>query len=107
MAGDGGNMPAFHKGHKMNNTNIEKLKPFLCDFISFYYNELGNCTGGNYHIVLDDGNLDAEYIWFGQEESEKEGDTFGIFLGQLLRFFKVEELEDPYEKRWNLKDAHP
>jgi hypothetical protein len=79
---------------------IENLKPFLNYFIQFYYKELDNSAGGLYHICLDDGNLEPDHIWYCQQECEKENDTFGIFLGLLLRSFTTEELKEMYNKDW-------
>ena len=66
----------------------------------FYYNDLGNATGGHYHIVLDDGNVEDEHVWFCQQEAEKYNDTFGIFLGIILRMFTEEEREKMYTEDW-------
>jgi hypothetical protein len=79
---------------------MEQFKPFIKDLIKFYYNDLGNSTGGNYHIVLDDGNIDDSCVWFCQEEAKKNNDTFGIFLGQILRMFTEDEREQMYEEDW-------
>jgi hypothetical protein len=81
----------------------EKMKPFLCDFIQYYYNELGNGAGGFLHVATDDGNLDPECIWFCQEECTKNGDHFGFFIATIMRHFKTEELEEMYEDNWGMK----
>lgn len=79
---------------------MEQFKPFIKDLIKFYYEDLGNSSGGYYHIVLDDGNNQDGDVWFCQEESEKHNDTFGIFLGRVLRMFTEEEREKMYEEDW-------
>jgi hypothetical protein len=84
----------------MDNQSMEKFKPLLRDFIRFYYKELGCCTGGNLHIVLDDGNLSEQDIWYCQEEAQKAGDTFGYFLATLMRYFTEEELTEMYGADW-------
>lgn len=79
---------------------MENLKPFLNQFIQFYYFDLDNMSGGNLHIALDDGNLSEGNIHFCQEEAEQNNDSFGIFLCRLMREFTEEELEKLYEKDW-------
>jgi len=79
---------------------MENIKPFIKDLIKFYYEDLGNSTGGYFHIVLDDGNIEDKDIWFCQEQAEKNNDTFGIFLGQVLRMFTEPEREKMYNDNW-------
>ena len=79
---------------------MENLKPFLNQFIQFYYFDLDNMSGGNLHIALDDGNLSEGNINFCQEEAEKNNDSFGVFLCRLIREFTEEELEELYYKDW-------
>lgn len=79
---------------------MENLKPFLNQFIQFYYFDLDNMSGGNLHISLDDGNLKEVDIFFCQEEAKKNNDSFGVFLTRLMREFTEEELEELYEKDW-------
>ncbi len=74
--------------------DFKKLKPFVVDFIRYYYNELNNPSGGNLHVVLDDGNYDAETILFCLKSAEKENDSFGVFLAKLLLEFTEEELNE-------------
>lgn len=86
---------------------MENLKPFLNQFVQFYYNDLGNVTGGHLHICLDDGNLSASDIWWCQQEAENAGDTFAIFLGQLMRHFSTQELEEHYKSYWGMREYDP
>jgi len=79
---------------------MEQYKPFIKDLIKFYYEDLGNSSGGYFHIVLDDGNIEDGHVWFCQEEAEKYNDTFGIFLGQVLRMFTEYEREKMYNDNW-------
>jgi 2-hydroxy-3-keto-5-methylthiopentenyl-1-phosphate phosphatase len=79
---------------------MENFKPFIKELIKFYYKDLGNSAGGYFHIVLDDGNIEDRCVWFCQEEAEKHNDTFGMFLGQVLRMFTEEEREKMYEGDW-------
>jgi hypothetical protein len=36
---------------------MEKFKPLIKDLIKFYYNDLGNATGGHYRSRLCDGGV--------------------------------------------------
>lgn len=80
--------------------NYEKFKPFVKDFIKYYYDDLGHSAGGYLHIVLDDGNLEHEHIEFCRNECEKNKDTFGMFLAEILMTFTVDELEEMYNTDW-------
>lgn len=79
---------------------MERLKEHLPFFIDYYYTVLENPTGGLLHIVLDDGNIEHGNIHYCMEECEKEGDTFGYFLGNLMRYFEEEELQKMYDNGW-------
>jgi hypothetical protein len=81
-------------------SNIEKFKPFLRDFIKFYYEDLENGAGGYLHIVLDDGNVGFNDIEFSLDLAEKNGDSFGVFLARLLKEFTENELDEMYENDW-------
>lgn len=84
--------------------DFEILKPFLLDFICYYYTDLNNLTGGNLHAALDDGNLDDGYLWTCQESALNTGDTFGYFLATLLRHFNTNELELMYQNNhWGME----
>lgn len=79
---------------------MENFKPLIKQLIKFYYEVLGNSTGGYYHIVLDDGNITDGNLSFCQQEAEKNNDTFGIFLGRILRMFTEQERKKMYEEDW-------
>ena len=80
---------------------MKQFKPFIKDLIKYYY-ELSpeNGAGGNLHIVLDDGNIEHSYIYLCQEDCEKAGDTFGMFLADILLLFTEDELDDMYNADW-------
>lgn len=80
--------------------DFSKFKPFLIDFIHYYYKDLGNVSGGYLHIVLDDGNIDDECIYHCQLDCEKHNDSFGFFLARLLREFTEDELQLLYDDNW-------
>lgn len=84
---------------------MKKLKLLLLNFISFYVINLGNKAGGSLHIVLSDGNLEDDNIWFCQKFAKEHGDTFGFFLATLMRHFTKEELTLFYSKGWKLSDS--
>lgn len=84
-----------------NEDIFDKLRPCILDLIHYYYDELGNCTGGNLHIVLDDGNIEHHNIFWCQELCKKEGDEIGYLIGTILRTFPENELEEMWESGWN------
>ena len=79
---------------------FEELKPFLNNFIQYYYIELGNRAGGNLHLALDEGSLDELTIWYCQKYAEKNNDDFGYFIATLMRYFTEDELEKMYNDNW-------
>jgi len=80
---------------------MKQYKPFLYDLIKYHYNSLPeNAAGGWLHVCLDDGNLDPEMIFSCGEDCERNGDTFGVFLSEVLLTFTTEELEEMYDKDW-------
>lgn len=81
-------------------TPMKQFKPLIKFFIEFYYEELGNITGGRLHVVLEDGNLGENTIYSCQMECKQEGDTFGYFLATLLRHFTEDELQELYDANW-------
>jgi len=83
--------------------NLAAFSPVILDLIQYYYNELDNCTGGNLHVVLDDGNLDDQMIWACQEDCEKKGDHFGYLIATVLRGFNLEQRESMYAKYWGME----
>ena len=63
-------------------------------FIKFYYEMYP--TGGAYHIVLDDGNTDREFVKGCLDDFVGE-DHLGIALGNLLLMLTDLELEILYD----------
>ena len=85
--------------------SLEQFKPFLKTLIKYYYNNLDNGCGGYLHIVLDDGNIEHSNISWCKEECEKNNDSFGVFLSDLLLCFTEDELYDMYENNyWGLDE---
>ena len=82
-------------------TCLEPLKPVVGVLISYYRDELMNSSGGNLHIVLDDGNIGDNDIWYCQEECEKRGDDMGYLIATVLRNFTETEREKMYNNNWN------
>lgn len=76
------------------------FKPYIKELIAYYYEMPEKGAGGLCHIVLDDGNFGFENINYCQYECEKAGDTFGVFLCDILTEFTDEELEEMYDNDW-------
>lgn len=79
---------------------MNEFKPFIKTLVKYYYKELGNGSGGFLHIVLDDGNIEHEFIRQCRNDCEKHNDTFGMFLSDCLLACSEEELETLYETDW-------
>jgi len=80
---------------------MKQYKPFLYDLIKYHYNSRDdNAAGGYLHVCLDDGNLDHDLIYSCGQECGDNGDTFGMFLSEVMLTFTEEELEDMYNKDW-------
>lgn len=60
----------------MNTVLIESTLKLARD----YYAIPGNICGGNLHIVLDDGNLETQYVNWCRSEADKKNDTLGVNL---------------------------
>lgn len=79
------------------------FKPVIKELIQYYYQLPNNAAGRFCHIVLDDGNLEDNNIWFCQEECEKHEDHFGYLIMTILRLFTEKEREKMYNnKHWGL-----
>ena len=90
----------------MNNLDFAVLKPLLKDFIAYYYDMPEKGAGGYLHVVLDDGNFGYSMISSCQNDCEENGDTFGMFLCDLLLQFTDEELDGMYEQDfWGMRKS--
>jgi hypothetical protein len=49
-----------------------------------YYSLDGNSSGGNLHIVLDDGNIENSSIEFCMKKCIENNDLLGLELCQML-----------------------
>jgi hypothetical protein len=67
---------------------IRRIKP--------YYET--NTGGGSLHIVLDDGNMEADHILFCWEYAKAEGDTEAVKLAKLLLDMSVDERYELYDR---------
>lgn len=61
--------------------------------IKFYYEVMDNPTGGNLHIVLDDGNLEDGHITFCRDQASAAKDYVGEALASMLLDLSEEERE--------------
>ena len=76
---------------------IKKFKPLIKDLIQYYYNySPDNGCGGYLHAVLDDGNIEHSSIQHHQEDCEKNNDSLGGLICDVLLEFTEEELEEMY-----------
>lgn len=63
----------------------------IIELCKAYYKQ--NTTGGNLHIILDDGNVEQDNLDFCKKEAEKNGDTAGLeILKELQHMTELERL---------------
>ena len=65
-----------------------------------YYAKPGNEAGGNFHIVLDDGNLRKPDIQWAIDRSVAAGDVDGVNLGEALLSISRTQLKKLYKRGW-------
>jgi len=81
-----------------------ELKNNLSELIKYYYDLPDKGAGGYLHIVLDDGNVDYGCVLFCQDECEKNGDTLGYLICDLLYEFTEDERSQMYKKdKWGVR----
>lgn len=80
--------------------DLSQFKPFIGSLVKYYYEDLEQKGGGLLHVVLDDGNIDRDSIWYCRQECEKAKDGFGLFLCDVLVEFTEEELESLFDNDW-------
>lgn len=89
------------------NENIERVKLL----VEVLYDDLGECTGGLLHIVLDDGNLEDEHILWcmancnSRENSDRHDRFLCERIGNELLNLNMEERRLVYQSScaWNCK----
>jgi hypothetical protein len=62
-------------------------KPTITEIIPLlkeYYEIDGNGVGGDYHIVLDDDNVENSHVEYCLNEARKKKDKLGIKIGGML-----------------------
>ena len=65
--------------------------PEVAPLVRAYYAKPGNGAGGCLHVVLDDGNVEDEFVQDALELARKEGDDDGVALaGLLLRMSRTQ-----------------
>lgn len=75
--------------------NQDKLTvPEIMPLVRAFQSKIGNGTGGNLHIVLDDGNVDDDDVIFCLEKAKASSDQDGVDLAtKLLTMSKDQRLE--------------
>lgn len=67
---------------------IRRIKPYYRD----------HPGGGSLHIVLDDGNMEADHILFTLEWAMEHDDVDGVALSKLLLDMSVDERYELYDR---------
>jgi DNA-directed RNA polymerase specialized sigma24 family protein len=68
---------------------VEEILPL----IRAYYQLPENGAGGWLHVVLDDGNIEDEFVRESIKMAETEGDTEAVRLGEMLLQLTEDERE--------------
>ena len=77
--------------------NVERL-------IQFYYQAAPeNAVGGRLHSILDDGNLDDDNLYQGQQACELVDDWLGYLICTLLRYYDEEERDEMHGRLWGMR----
>ena len=63
-----------------------------------YYKRTGNSLGGDYHIVLEDGNTSDAHITFGLNQAIYKNDELGIEIGETLLEFTISQRKKLHTK---------
>jgi len=58
--------------------------PQILPLVNKYYSRIGNGSGGNLHIVLDDGNVEDHHVLFCKKQCIEKNDVEGVLLSNLL-----------------------
>lgn len=87
----------------MEALNYKKLKPHIGLLVEVFMIEFGNDdeAGGSLHILLDDGNVDDVSIGFCRKGCESRGDTFGVFLCNVIQSIPKSSRWRLFNKDWN------
>ena len=64
--------------------NMKTTITELISMIKAYYAIEGNNTGGNFHIVFDDGNTELKHVQWCLNECVRKQDYPGIAIGEKL-----------------------
>lgn len=65
--------------------------PDVSILVQIYYKKTGNEAGGSLHVVLDDHNLEDDFVRDAIEWAREQGDADGKALGEvLLRMSKTQ-----------------
>jgi hypothetical protein len=75
--------------------------PEVIDRFAAYYRRPGNGAWGSLHVVLDDGNVEDQFVRFCINVALEEGDIEGAALGEiLLTMSKTQRAKLPALIRW-------
>jgi hypothetical protein len=92
-----------HAAHRIPDYPPDRPKvPEVVPLVEAYYRKPGNDCGGNCHVVLDDGNLDADSLRFCLENSIARGDEDGAAIMRLMLQMTPSQRRRVY-RRYNRK----
>ena len=71
--------------------------PEVLLLVQKYYAKPGNLAGGYLHLVLDDGNIDDDYVEFCLKYAGENHDADGVELARLLLQMSLAQREKLYK----------
>lgn len=83
---------------KKNNLAVHHV---VAAAIDAYYDLPDHTTGGNLHIVLDDGNVEDSSILWCRRHAASEGDYISMLLADLLLQLDIEQRKNLVDPRWH------
>ena len=71
--------------------------PHTIALAKLYMEDFGNLVGGNLHIVLSDGNVEAGHVQFCLDEAQRQDDHVGVALAKCLAELSEAQRQEVYE----------
>jgi hypothetical protein len=66
------------------NQAIKPTVPEVLPLVRAYYQKPGNAAGGNLHVVLDDVNIEDQFVVLSLERAKQQHDDDAARIAELL-----------------------
>ncbi len=70
------------------------------------YNRQGNSTGGSFHIVLEDYNIEDTYVYYCAEYALEHNDLVGTMIASYLIDMTEDQREEACELWRMIRDGY-